>query len=60
MSLDTDKVKAAIVVATAMAEKVKTAYIESVKNNLASYDGDYMPDEMDFFAFVEGFDWSKV
>jgi hypothetical protein len=42
-----------------MAERMKAAYLKSVARSLEYYDNVCVPDEDDFLAWVEGYDWSK-
>ncbi len=44
--------------AKVMAKRMTDAYVASVIAGIDSYTDDYLPDEDDFFAWVEGYDWT--
>ncbi len=54
---DQDILKQARETAAAMAKRMQKAYLQSVKKSIDAYGDAYEPDEEDFFAWLEGYDW---
>lgn len=45
-------------VATIMAKRMKSAYVNAVARSLEHYSQEYQPSDDDFLLWVESYDWS--